>query len=297
MISVIDVGSNAIRLVVAEKKAGKTLVVHKHREAIRLGADVFSTGEVSPDLIEKTIEAFKKFKKISNKMGSEKIVAIGTSALRNAENRSQLIGRIEKDTGILLKTVSGQEESLLVYEAINNAVPLNQKNSLLIDIGGGSVELVAIENGRILKSQSFPLGTVRLLEKLKNSPPDTAGFQFIEGQIKEALDFISQLSMNFDFAVGIGGNFERMLKIQRKIKEQTLDKQNELHLDQLHQMYDLAQSYSFGKRMKVFQLRSDQADVLIPALITVLCLLQAAKTQQLYVPGVGIKDSLIEQNI
>lgn len=291
IVSVIDVGSNAIRMAIAKAKNGSYEVIYKRREPIRLGADVFSNGEISHSLLQKTIEAFKIFKKLSEKYNSSKIIAIGTSALRNAKNQKEVLTQIFDKSGIDIDVITGSRESELVYKAINHSINLKDSRSLLIDIGGGSVELVAVDKDKIIANQSFPLGTVRLINQLKLNKKDYYDqLHSLERYMTEAMNFIKKQDMRFDFAVGIGGNMERMSRVNAKLTK--LKNPKKVPLTDIKSMYDILSSCAVGKRMKLFDLKSDQADVIIPAIVVTIYLMQTANTEFLYVPGVGIKDSL-----
>lgn len=297
-ITVIDAGSNAIRLAIARRsrRGSRFELIYKLREPIRLGGDVFGLGKVSPSLLKETITAFKKFKRIAKDFGCQNIKAIGTSALREAKNQKAVVKRIYEETGIELEVISGNKESQLVFKAICAEMDLKKSRALLIDIGGGSVELVGVDRGKIVKGKSFPIGTVRLLNDLRRSQKDYYDqIKAIEPRLKEALRYIRSLNMKFDYCVGIGGNMERMGKVNCIIANKHNPK-NVTYNDILR-MYDIVSPYSLGKRMKVFDLKSDQADVLIPAIVLSTYFMQATGCDQMKVPGVGIKDGLILQEL
>jgi len=295
-VTVIDAGSNAIRLAIAKDKGDEFEVLHKHREPIRLGADVFNDGKISPALLDQTVAAFKRFKKIADEFKCDNIKAIGTSALREAKNQKEVVKRIQEESGIAIDVISGDRESELVFKAICHEMDLKKDNALLIDIGGGSVELVAVEKGQIRKGKSFPLGTVRLLSLLKNNPEDYQNpLKPLEGRLAEAMAYIRDFKMNFDFCVGIGGNIERMGKVNNILTGKTNPKL--VNLQELIKMYDVMAPYSLGKRMKSFDLKSDQADVIIPAIVLCIYFMQTAFAQNLHIPCVGIKDGVILEEL
>jgi exopolyphosphatase/guanosine-5'-triphosphate,3'-diphosphate pyrophosphatase len=295
-ITVIDTGSNAIRMAVARPKGNSFDVVYKLREPIRLGADVFSTGKVSAELLEQTVAAFKKFKKLAAENESTTIRAIATSAMRDAKNQKEVVKAIYEATGIQLEVISGDRESELVFKAICHQMDLKKDNALLIDIGGGSVELVAVQKGQIVKGKSFPIGTVRLLSTLKeNSEEYNNQIKSLQSKVIDALHYISDLKMNFNFCVGIGGNIERMSKVNPLLTDKA-DPQV-LHLNDLIKMYDVLSPCSVQKRMKMFDLKPDQADVIIPAIVMCIYFMQTAVSLDLHVPGVGIKDGVILEEL
>jgi len=270
-VTVIDAGSNAIRLAIAKDKGPDFELLYKHRESIRLGNDVFSQGKISDELLFHTVNAFKRFKKISEEYKSDNIKAIATSAMREG-------------SGIQLDVISGERESDLVFKAIRHQMDLKKDNALLIDIGGGSVELVAVQKGDIVKAKSFPLGTVRLLNSLKD---DVVAYhspiKAIEGKLTEAIN------------LGIGGNIERMGKVNTLLTGK--DSNKLVTLPELIKMYDTLTPFSVGKRMKEFDLKSDQADVIVPAIALCIHFMQFAFAQNLHIPSVGIKDGLILEEL
>lgn len=295
-VAVIDTGSNAIRLVIAKDKADGFEVLFKHRESIRLGADVFADGKISPSLLNETVTAFKKFKKIADEHKCDVIKAIATSAMRDAKNQKEVVKKIYEESGIQLEVISGDRESELVFKAIRHEMDLKKDNALLIDIGGGSVELIAVQKGEIIKGKSFPLGTVRLLSTLKKEPEAFFDpIKSIEPLIQDALSYIRDFKISFQFCVGIGGNIERMGKVNCLIAD--TEDVKEVHLQELINMYDVLAPFSLGKRMKMFDLKADQADVIMPAIVLCIYFLQTAFCQDLKIPGVGIKDGVILEEL
>src|SRR2546422_151097 len=156
MIGAIDAGSNALRLAIAEVGDDhKPTVLESLREPVRLGREVFTRGSVSDDTIEQAVAAFKRFRELLTQRGVETFRAVATSALREAHNRDRVISRIGQATGIELNVIGGEEEARLVYLAVASRLDLKDKRALLIDIGGGSVEIVVVDNGEIIATDSF----------------------------------------------------------------------------------------------------------------------------------------------
>ncbi len=167
-IAAIDVGSNVIRLGIASADdQGRLHILHSDREAVRLGADVFVKGEISDKRLVEAMDAFLRFRKRMNQDKVKSVKAVGTSALREARNREYVISQIAKATEITIETISGEEEARLVYLATSRAVKLEGRVALLIDIGGGSVEISVANEREIVATRSFAIGTVRLLHMLE----------------------------------------------------------------------------------------------------------------------------------
>jgi len=156
-----------MRMVIGEvDEAWQVRVLENIRLPVRLGQDVFSKGYLEQEIIQQTEEAFLRFKHVADNHGVTQIRAVATSAAREASNSDLLIDKVKQASGIELELINGEEEARLIHLAVVHALNLKDKRTLLIDIGGGSVE-VTISNGRnILSTESHTMGTVRLLEKL-----------------------------------------------------------------------------------------------------------------------------------
>lgn len=292
--SAIDIGSNAIRMMVAEFQNEQLSELKKLRSPIRLGQDVFSHGEISNSTIQKAIETFKKFAEINKKFNVQNSRAVATSATREAKNKMAFVQKIYDASGIKIEVIDGDLEANLIFKAVNHSVDLSGKNALLIDIGGGSVEVTLTQGSRIRKAQSFPLGTVRILDFLKKRNLGEANLKIVIGdQMSPLSKFLEKndSGTDFDFAVGTGGNFECMARL----KMQLLHKSpvNYLTLDELVQISEKLKNFSVKERIEKLKLREDRADVILPALYVTKTVLRQAGAKKLLVPGVGLRDGIL----
>ena len=166
-IAAIDVGSNAIRLAIANVTTdGEYQTLLNIREPVRLGQDVFTKGSISAQTIDRTLQAFTDFKQKLSDQAVTHVKAIGTSALREATNRDSLLKTVAKATGIEISIIGGEEEARLIHQAVKQVVNLKNKVALLVDIGGGSVEVVLADDTTVLCTESYSMGSVRLLKIL-----------------------------------------------------------------------------------------------------------------------------------
>src|SRR6266850_5619156 len=167
IVAAIDVGSNAIRLLIADVNAeGGHETIHSTREPVRLGQDVFTKGAISGHTIERTLQTFTDFRKKLDQHSVQHVKAVGTSALREATNRDSLLKLVAQNTGIEVSIIGGEEEARLIHLAAKETVNLKNKLALLVDIGGGSVEVVLADDSAVLCTESYAMGSVRLLKIL-----------------------------------------------------------------------------------------------------------------------------------
>ncbi len=294
-IAAIDIGSNAIRLVIGERdRHGDIRVLKKVREPVRLGHDVFSTGEISDKCRDKAIQSFLKFQDIIKLHRATKLKAVATSALREAKNRDQFIQEVRKKTGIAIEVIDGIEEGRLIFSAVAHRVDLDDKTSLLIDIGGGSIELTIADHGRAIAVQTFKLGTVRLLQLLETEGLKERHLRgLLESHFQPVRNFLALHLKNrhLDQAIGTGGNFECLGKLRVALLQK-----NSIFSMTAHELSDLVQhleSMTIKERIQFLRLRPDRADVVVPAALVTLAILRAAEVEILLIPYVGLRDGIL----
>lgn len=293
-LAAIDIGSNAIRMIIVEVHAGGFTPIKKYRFPIRLGADVFKNGKISAKNLKESARTFEKFSKVTEKYGITKLRAVGTSALREASNGSAFVELMRRKSGIKVELIDGKVEAQWVHRAVRQEVGLEQNRAVLIDIGGGSVEVTFSILGKIEATQSFPFGTVRTLELLKRRHLEEAQINLIIGDFIRPLSQFVHSSMpdhRLDFAVGTGGNLETLGKLKpillgRSSKSEMTDLELEQIIQKLRKM-------SVKDRIAKLEMRPDRADVIVPAALVVQAILRQASVHRLLMPAVGLKDGIL----
>ncbi len=287
-IAAIDLGSNALRAVIARKDGDKLEIVKSFREPLRLGEDVFNNGMISELKMQKTEEAFIKLFHIFTEYNVTDIKAMATSAMRDSKNGPILAKRIAHSTGIEIETIRGNEEAQVIFNAVKSQVNLKRKNAILMDIGGGSTELILVKNEDILAVESFNVGTVRLL-KLDHGPLEKE----ISNQMEKMIQFIkSHFKLkDIDLFIGTGGNLRRIGKIRKKILGKP---SSELAMfDEIHHMEEAILSMSYVDRIRRLELDQNRADVILPAIMLTHHLMQKLKIEKIHLPKVGLKEGII----
>lgn len=294
-LAAIDIGSNAIRLVIgAMDEFGDIKIVKKVREPVRLGKDVFGEGSISTKTREKALDAFQKFRGLIKEYDVHFTKAVATSALREARGRDEFVQQVKKSSGIEIDVIDGIEEGRLIYSAVTHRMNLNDKVVLLIDIGGGSVELTIADHGVRKATQTFKLGTVRLLQLLETKGLKEKHLKdVIDEQIGSVRDFLKTHAkgLHFDFAVGTGGNFETLGKLRVAL----LHKNSIFSMThkELLNLVEHLESMSVKERIQFLRLRPDRADVLVPAARVTEAVMSLAEIEMLSIPYVGLRDGIL----
>lgn len=283
-LAVIDIGSNAARLLITEVIENKKQqpVFNKLnliRVPLRLGFDVFETGIISTQKIDMLIQTLKAFRHLLNAYQVAHIKACATSAMRDAKNAVDIIIKVKKETGINIEIISGDAESEIIYES-HIAENLNPYHYYLyIDVGGGSTELTLFGNQQLIFNQSFNIGTIRLLKNKVSEACWDDMKQYIKKNIK---------TYNNIVAIGAGGNINKLFSLSKKKEGKPLE------LDMLKAYYKNLSSLTLPERMKLYDLREDRADVIVPALQIYLTVMRWAKIDKIYVPKIGLADGLVQ---
>ena len=294
-ISAIDVGSNAMRMVVGEvDESWRVNTIENVRLPVRLGQDVFSKGYLEEKTIQQTEEAFLRFKHVADSFNVHRMRAVATSAAREAANGDLLIDRVLRTSGIEIEIISGDEEARLIHSAVAHTLELKDRRTLLIDIGGGSVE-VTISTGRnIISTDSYNLGTVRLLEKLDMKDKSKHPFGKLVREYAKAARYRIERDLGdekIQICAGTGGNVEEIGRLRQKLFK--AESAHFVTLEELEQLIERLDKMSYEERIRKLKLRPDRADVILPASIVLHLIANEAGVKQIAIPNVGLKDGIL----
>lgn len=300
-IGIVDMGSNAIRFLVAEVSAGVIGILESHRLAVRLGRDVFHTGQIPEATLADAVDAFRRFRATCDRLGTKHIRAIATAAMRDARNRDLLIDRVRDATGIEIEVISGTQEAYLLKLGVESRVDLASGRSLLVDVGGGSVEVLLVEGGQVISADSYRLGALRMLEALGDAVGSGESFvQLLEQHLKGLEHRIADRfeAQRIDHYVAVGGNIDSLADLisKRSPKHRGDGVETVTMADLRVEVMDLA-SMSLADRMAKRDLKADRADTIVPAGIVYLRLGELAGVDRIAVPRVGIKEGLLQEVI
>ena len=278
----IDIGSNAVRLMVANvsKVNGKTSVKRLAliRVPIRLGDDVFTVGVISEKNYNRMIDAMIAFKHLMKVHDVSEYRAMATSAMRNADNGHKLIAEIRKTSGINIEIIDGKKEAAIIFSTKLSDLIKKDKSYIYVDVGGGSTEITVISKGKIIGSKSFRVGTVRILK----DKVDESYWNKIERWIKDKTKGLANIE-----AIGSGGNINKIFKMSGKAEGDTLS--HSFLFAQLNYL----KSFSFEERIEELRLNEDRADVIIPATEIYMSAMEWAGAKKMHVPKIGLVDGII----
>jgi exopolyphosphatase/guanosine-5'-triphosphate,3'-diphosphate pyrophosphatase len=278
----IDIGSNAVRLLICnvydDNGAPSFKKAELIRVPIRLGEDSFLHGKISEIKVEKLIATMSAFKKLIDVYDAINYRACATSAMRDAENGPHIIERVRKEAGIKIEIIDGKTEADIIY---SNHIEehLDKDNAYLyIDIGGGSTELTLFSKGKAIVSQSFNIGTIRML----HNKIDKDYWSYFKAWVKQITVGYKPL-----IAIGSGGNINKLLKMTGKNPDKPVA------TSKLKNLYELLESYTYNDRVQILGLNHDRADVIIPASKILLSVLKHAEIEKIIIPQIGLADGIV----
>ncbi len=289
----IDIGSNATRLFIVEGKSLDDLrVIHRERRSVRMGHEVFLTGRLAPSVLDACAEALDAFARQLDELGVDRHRAVVTASARGADNADELLDRA-RQVGVRLEVIDGTEEARLIRLAVDARLGLSGRRALLVDLGGGSLELSDVHHDEVRFSTSIELGTVRLLESFFDADArlgpgrERILVEHVERMLEPfAADFRRR---SYDLVAGTGGNFGVIaglcplegapiptidMRAARRLRERML-------------------SMTKDERREAYGLRDDRADVVVPALFVLDAVSTLARTDAIVTPEVGLKEGLV----
>jgi exopolyphosphatase/guanosine-5'-triphosphate,3'-diphosphate pyrophosphatase len=278
----IDIGTNAVRLLLSKviEDGGPPLFKKEVlvRMPLRLGEDVFANDRISDDKIGRLIDTMTGFRHLIEAYPALEYMALATSAMRVAENGSEVASTVGERTGINIEIIDGQKEAEVIYANHIEERLAPDTSYFYVDVGGGSTELSIIEEREMVASRSFKIGTVRTL---------TVGMSDEEWQ--EMKTWIKDNTKDRRPVVGIGsgGNINKIFKLAR-IKEG-----RPITTKQMQQMHKFLRSYTLQERINLLKMRPDRADVIIPASEIYLSVMKWSKAKRMFVPQFGLSDGIV----
>ena len=278
----IDIGTNAARLMIGKvaEENGNDLVqpIQLVRSPIRLGEDVFDKGEITNEKLKKFIYTLRSFKLLAKAYGVSSIKACATSAMREASNRDYVLETVYNKTKLTIEVIDGDREADLIFNSFNMSFFDDSKPHLFIDVGGGSTELTIFGKNDIRYSESFQIGTIRILKNKVNENI----WDDIETWIKTCLDTEKQYT-----AIGSGGNINKISQLSRKRYLEPIT------LSELKNTVEYLNTTTYEYRIDHLRMNPDRADVIIPAGEIYVNIMELAGIKNILVPKMGVTDGMI----
>ena len=295
----IDIGSNSIRMEAAEVNPGQeTRVLASDREVTRLGESVFRTGSVSEEALRATTEVLARMAALYRKLEVTAVRAVATSAIRDTHNQKEFLELASEAAGARVEIISGREEARLIHLGVESVWPQKGRRSLILDIGGGSAEIIAAEDGQLREVFSKPLGAVRLNEIfLKDDPPSPR-------QIREMHEYIQDKLSNplrrlgnagWDRAIATSATAAAAASAVSRVPRANREEIDRLRVSasQVKRLYTRVSQLNLAGRRKVTGIGPRRAEIIVPGLAVLLDFLRQFRLPAIYYSRAGVRDGII----
>jgi exopolyphosphatase/guanosine-5'-triphosphate,3'-diphosphate pyrophosphatase len=304
-IAIIDLGTNTFHLLIVEKVQNGIITHAAASIPAKIGQGGISQGIISEEGIQRALNVLGIFKqKIEEQeVLPENVWAIGTSAIRNASNQREFIERVFDETGITISAISGDEEAELIYFGIKEAMPITE-TSMIVDIGGGSVECIICNDEKIFWKQSFEIGGQRLMDKfMKTDPISFRSVQQMDDFFREVLLPLTNACHQYSprTLIGSSGSFDTLVDIFSMKTSQTLPPTGQvafdLPLSEFYDSYELILTKKHAERMKIAGMIELRVDMIVVAVCLIRFLIQSFQIEKIKVSNFSLKEGLMAKKI
>ena len=302
----IDIGTNTLRLLIAEIGNEHLQPIYLKRIITRLGGDYKENIGIAASAQERTIKALEFFAEKIREHGVKEVRAVATSVVRKAKNKKEFLKQVLKQTGLNIKVISGDEEARLSLEGVLSVTGYHNKRCLVVDIGGGSTEFIAVADGKMAGAWSLEMGVVHLTEEyLKTDPPTPYELNAMENEIKGVIanlkDLMSQsLPSAFSLEpsalfIGTAGTITTLAAIDQGLEKYEPDKINNyiLKYTAIKKIYNHLASLHLRQREEILSLEKGREDIIIPGAAIVLKAMEGFGFSSITVSDAGLLEGIL----
>lgn len=301
-IAIIDMGTNTFHLLIAEVK-GDGKIIRRERIPVKIGKGGINEGYITQEGAERAIAAMAQFREVIDEYGVTEVHAFGTSALRNAGNGQAVVEEIERRTGIACTIIDGVTEAQYIYEGVRWSMEMGSEKSLIVDIGGGSVECIIADNVNVYWKQSFEIGAQRLMEKFHKHDPIIAGeitslFSYIDKQLKPLIDALQRHTPST--LIGASGTFDTLSDIycfENEIEKDEYAPETPLTLEAFDRIHHELLSRNRADRMAIPGMIEMRVDMIVVASGLVKYLLDHYAFQNIRVSSYSLKEGVLASHM
>ena len=295
----VDIGSNSVRLEVAEVIGKNTpRILASERQVTRLGASVFREGRISGESIDNLCALLQTMQATWKSHDVQSIRAVATAAVRDARNQNEVIARASAALGTDIEIISGQEEARLIHMGVKNRWPHSGERFLIIDIGGGSAEIILSDQDRVCASFSRPLGALRLTELfLRSDPPSARDLARLEEYIAERIEpAVREIGRRrIDRVVGTSSTAAAVVSAVSRITRARCDEADRRRATsaQTRRLYKELSTLDLKQRQKITGIGPRRAEIIVPGAAVLVHILEAFRMPSLFYSVAGVRDGII----
>lgn len=299
-IGVIDMGTNTFHLLITDIIEGKPLILINEKSAVGLGKGGINKGIITEEAIERALTTLRAFRVVLDSYGVEHVIATGTSAIRSATNKQQLIDCIKKEVNIDVEVINGEREAELIFRGVQQAIPMEEKTSLAMDIGGGSVEFIIGNSKEIIWKKSFEIGGQRLIERFHMHDPMREEDRIIMHEFfKSALIPLDEAIKKWKPTqlIGCSGTFDTLAEMNIQYHREKILLENQtsylLSLADFKRLSNQMICSTRAERLGFAGMIELRADMVVVAICLIEHILKLIKTNTIMVSTYSLKEGVL----
>jgi exopolyphosphatase / guanosine-5'-triphosphate,3'-diphosphate pyrophosphatase len=297
-VAVIDIGTNSTKLLVGRARAGRVQVVHFERETTRLGAGLDKTGRIGGAAAARTVRVVRRFAAMARRLHASDVTAVGTQAFRTAANGRAVAARIARATGVPVRVLTGREEAIYSFYSARARLARPRPCLVVIDVGGGSTELVVAQRDRVLLARSLPLGALRLTERHLHTDPIAPGeydwlTREVDAVIARAAACLDALPPRAVDLVACGGSATTALDMARRGRARSYRNLHALTRAEVRRLERTCLRASLAQRRRLPGLPPDRADIIPAGIAVLISFMTRARKRSVWISDGGIREGVI----
>ncbi|HEX7584553.1 MAG TPA: phosphatase [Prolixibacteraceae bacterium] len=300
-IAIIDLGTNTCNLLIAEYHDKTYRILYQGKEVVKLGKDGIDKNQLTEDGLQRAILAIQKHQEIIREYGSSEIIALATSAIREAMNRNWFQQKVKEETGIELLIISGEKEADLIFKGVKLAFGEIEDHSIILDIGGGSNEFILTEASESIWKQSFPLGMARVIEQIPPSNPITPEEisqinTYFENRLEDLWNQTKKIGITS--LIGCSGAFDTLADLIDQTNPGTKIRiRQELVISDFERIYDLLIKSTTAEREEMKGMESIRVEMIVPSVIFIKLVIERLKIQKIDQTDYALREGILYERI
>lgn len=297
-VAAIDIGSNSIRQIVADVSPDGTIrVVDEMKAAPRLGAGLGEQGELAPDAMARALEAVVRMATLAQQLGADRVEAVATSAVRDAPNGAEFISAVREATGLKVRALTGDQEARLSFRSALAHFELGEGRAVVMDIGGGSLEIALSADGLLERLESFPLGALRATERFLGSDTRHSDVKALRKAVRAALrGKLPYRAWRGALCIGSGGTFTNLAEIflaRRGMHTARSVQGTRIPRVEVEHILDTLTEMTPAERSRVPGLSPARADIIVAGVAIAAETMKRFEARELTVSAYGIREGLL----
>ena len=296
-LAVIDLGTNTCNLLVAETNHRSFTILHQSKQLVKLGDNKIRENEISPEATERVLDSFRKHYEIIQKYKVDKVKVLATSAVRSAENKIQFLEKLGENVGWIIKIISGEKEAELIFKGVLLAFGEIKQPSVILDIGGGSNELILAHHSEMLWKESQPAGMARVINRFKLSDP------IQKEEISQLQDFFHHAHKNaflkcrndgVKTLIGCSGAFDTIADIIDEVNPGEKQRKTQvIHLEEFNNVYQLLIHSTREERLNMKGMDFVRVDLIVPGVILIKQLISEIGIEHIFQTDFALREGVL----